>query len=422
VDTAAALEASDTNGEIELYRIDTTGQEPPRRLVPLTSASTTELQTQRSDVALSDDGRYVVITTAAPLATGDTNSLLDVYRLDLSTSPATAVLVSAPGSASGTRSGRASSSTAGAVVPSTAGTSARAPGLAVSADGQRVLFYSARTDLVAGDSSSATVGVFAKDLVGSSPSTGPVVRVSTATGGSGITRTPTGPALSLTADGRFAVFTASGTSGPQVAYRKDLGSASTASSAGDLVVASSAAAPDGRQVEVGALRDTGQLSISDDGRYVAFVSTALVTSSTPNAPGSTSAVYRKDLTTGAVTALGDPSLTTGEVQVALSADGRTAALTTAAPLVSWDTNDRVDVYLRDTSTGAVVLVSSDGSGAAVPGGAGAVTAGEHGRVVVRGDQVVFTSQLPLQPGDANGVRDVYRKDLLTGAVTGLVRG
>ncbi|MBF5081111.1 fibronectin type III domain-containing protein [Quadrisphaera sp. INWT6] len=420
--TAAPLEgATDGNGAEELYRVDTTGTTSPRRIAPLrTRGSLVTDSTQDSEVALSSDGRYVVLATADALVDSDQNGQLDVYRADMSTSPPTYALVSVPGAASGRTAGLAHTSTAGTLVQSTSTVQTKVPGLAVSADGTRVLFYSARTDLLPSGGTSG-VAVFAKDLPSSDPSLGPVALVSADTGGGALTRTPTGPALAVTPDGRYAVFTATGSSSGYAVLRKDLGSTTpgTASSTGELLLVSSTPPVSGQQHEVGAGRDTGQVSVSADGRLVAFLSTAQLASARPRNTGSASSAYAKDLVTGAVTAIGSPTSGVEEEQVSLSPDGATATFSTAAPLVSGDQNAKPDAYRRVLASGALSLVTSDAAGAPTPAFAGAAY---RGRVVdLGGPQVVALTVQALDPADTNRVRDAYLKDLATGAVSSLVR-
>lgn len=419
VATTSPLESADTNGAQELYRIDTTGQVPPRRVAPIAAGGPTA-QLNASDVAVSADGRYVVLSTTVSLSGRSTGGQLNVYRGDLSTTPTTWALVSVPAS------GVPSTAVPGTVLQTGSAVYATSPGLAVSADGSRVLFYSGRDDLVAGDGDGG-VDVFAKDLRGSDPSLGPVTRVSTGTGGGALGRTATGPALALTPDGRYAVFTATGPSGPLVVLRKDLGTAagSPASASGPVVVVSSTpagSATGGSQVAVSAYRDTGDVAISDDGRYVAFVSAAKLTSATPTALASTGLAYRKDLTTGAVAALGTGQTTVWEHQVGLSPDGSFGTFSTTAGLVPSDTNGHTDVYGRDLASGGpLVLATSASSGSAVASPSAPVSSAEYGRTkVLAGGVVLAVTVQPLVTSDTNGTRDVYRKDLTTGAVVALV--
>jgi len=422
--TTARLEGAptaDTDDLEELYRVDTTGQTPARRIAPLrTRAPYVTDSTQTSEVAVSSSGRYVVLATVDALVASDENGRLDVYRADMSTAPPSYALVSVPGAASGRSAGQVSASAAGTLVQETSTVQGKVPGLAVSDDGTRVLFYSARTDLLASGSTSGT-GVFAKDLTGSDPSRGPVALVSADTGGSTLSRTPTGPALAITPDGRYAVFTATSSSSGYAVLRKDLGAttAGAASSTGELLLASSTPPVAGQQSEVGAGRDTGQVSVSADGRFVAFLSAAQLTSARPRSTGSASTAYLKDLVTGAVTAIGSPSSGVEEEQVSLSRDGATAAFTTAAALVAADRNAKPDAYRRDLASGGLSLVTADAAGAPTPAVVGAAYRGRP--VDLGGPLVVVLTVQALDPADTNSVRDAYLKDLATGRVTSLVR-
>ncbi|MGQ7297950.1 fibronectin type III domain-containing protein [Quadrisphaera sp. KR29] len=413
VATSARLEPTDTNSASELYRVDTTGRTPARRIAPLAASATGASDpTNASDVAISDSGTLVVLSTTAALVPSDTNRLADVYRADLSRPAASWQLVSVP------PTGAVSASVAGTVLQTGSSVYATSPSVAVSGDGGRVLFYSARADLVAGDTNKA-VDVFAKDL-----GTGAVTRVSTATGGGNLPRTATGPALAMSRDGRYAFFTATSSTGPLVLYRKDL----SAGERGAALVVSSTTT-NGRTVEVGTYRDTGDVAVSDDGNRVVFVSAAKLLSTTPTASGSTGLAYVKDVVRDRLVALGNGQTGTWEHQVALDGTGRWAAFSTASPQTPGDTNGRTDVLLRDLSTASgdlpsvasLRLVTANASGSAVTGPKGAISPAEYGRVTLPSDgsAVVVTVQ-PLVTSDTNGLRDLYRKELTGGAVVPLV--
>jgi hypothetical protein len=403
VGTRARRDPADTNTAYELHLVDRrTGA--ARRIAPLPAGATGATDpTNAAAPAVSDDGRYVALATTAALVPGDTNGRADAYRLD--TSSGTWALASVPvGGRVGT--------TAGTVLQTGTSVSATSPTVVLSGDGDLVLFYSARADLVAGDTNGA-VDVFAKRM-----STGEVVRVSaTATGGN-LPRTATGPALALTPDGRVAVFPATAASGPAVLYRKVL----AGPGAGEVRVLSSVVVA-GATTEYGVFRDAGDVAVSDDGRYVALVTAAKVGTSTPGASWSTGLAYRLDTATGALVALGTGQRTAWEHQVELDPTGRYAFWSTAAPAVAEDVNGHTDHYRRDLgdgTAGAVVLVTADAQGAPAPAGAGptgSVTPAEYGRVLAAsGDRVLVTTSQPLQPGDVNRRRDLYARDLGTGTV------
>jgi hypothetical protein len=351
-------------------------------------------------VAISDDGRYVALATTAALLPSDTNNQADVYRYD--TVARSWALVSVP-------AGGGVSSTAGTLLQTATSVYATSPAVAMSGDGDLVLFYSARTDLVTGDTNNA-VDLFAKRM-----STGAVTRVSTTTAGGKLSGTATGPALALTPDGRFALFGLAPVSGPVQLWRKTLSGtgAGTATLVSTVTVA-------GRATTFGVYRDAGDVAISDDGRYVALSTANQITTATPATTGSTGLAYRLDTTTGAVLALGSGQTTTWEHQVELDPTGRYAFFETTAAELAADANGHTDVYRRDLAgdvAGPLVLVTADASGQATAGPTGSPLPAEYGRVVaVTGDRVLVTTSQALLAADTNRVRDLYAKDLLTGAV------
>ncbi|MFP5372120.1 MAG: fibronectin type III domain-containing protein, partial [Actinomycetes bacterium] len=318
--TKAQREASDTNTAYELYLLDRTAG-TARRIAPLpASASGMSDPTNTAAPAISGDGRYVVLATTAALLAADTNGVLDIYRLDLT--DGSRALVSVP------VGGQVSASTAGTLVQPGTSVFATSPSVAISADGDLVLFYSARTDLVAGDTN-GVVDVFAKRM-----STGAVTRVSTTTAGGSIGGAATGPALALTPDGRFALFpAATGSGGTMLLYRKTLSGAG----AGDLLLVS-AVVVNGIPTQFAVYRDAGDIALSDDGRYVAFSTNARITTATPGSANSTGLAYRKDTDTGAVRAMGTGQQTVWEHKVALDPTGRYGFFSSAAAGITADDN------------------------------------------------------------------------------------
>ncbi|MEX5717999.1 fibronectin type III domain-containing protein [Geodermatophilus maliterrae] len=399
IGTSARWEAADTNTAYELYLLDRSAG-TARRIAPLPASATGSGDpTNAAAPAVSDDGRFVALATSAALVTSDTNRLPDVYRLDTRTG--TWELVSVPAG------GRVHASVAGTVLQGGAAVHATSPTVVASGDGDLVLFYSARPDLVPGDTNGA-VDVFAKRV-----STGAVTRVSTSTAGGELGRTATGPALAVTPDGRFALFPAAATNGPVVLYRKTLSGAG----AGQAVVVSSVVAG-GRTTEYGVYRDAGDVAISDDGRYVALVTAAKVTTPTPTAAWSTGLAYRVDTATGAVVAMGSGQTTVWEHRVELDPTGRYGFYATAAAALPADGNGHTDHYRRDVGGGGLTLVTADAGGRATTGPTGAVTAAEYGRLTaVDGDRVLVTTSQALTATDTNRLRDLYAKDLTDGTVS-----
>ncbi|MBK7642431.1 MAG: PD40 domain-containing protein [Planctomycetes bacterium] len=96
--------------------------------------------------------------------------------------------------------------------------------------------------------------------------------------------------------------------------------------------------------------------------------------------------------------------------MAMSADGRYIAFASfATNLVAGDTNNTIDIFLRDRQNGTTVLVSADSSGVQ-----GNLVSFEPS-ITPDGRFVAFSSQATnLVPGDTNGVWDVFVRDTLLG--------
>jgi len=166
------------------------------------------------------------------------------------------------------------------------------------------------------------------------------------------------------------------------------------------------------------------VDLSDDSRYVAFVSSAsnLVTGDTNGSPD----VFVHDRFTGDTTRV---SVTSGGAQVTgpgtgrprISGDGRVVTFhSEAADLVPGDTNEATDVFVHDRSTGATRRVSV--SSAAVQGNAPSLAPD----ISADGRFVTFQSTATnLVPGDTNNTTagadphasDVFVHDRQTGATT-----
>ena len=164
----------------------------------------------------------------------------------------------------------------------------------------------------------------------------------------------------------------------------------------------------------------GDRVVSADGRYVAFSSASsdLVAGDTND----TVDVFLFDRTTGTVTLVSRaPDGTSGNRSsgtfggLAVSADGRYVVFgSSASDLVAGDTDGDGDVFLFDRTTGTVTLVSR-----APDGTSGNRSSGDFGLVVsADGRYVVFGSYASdLVAGDTNGDSDVFLFDRTTGTVT-----
>ena len=159
----------------------------------------------------------------------------------------------------------------------------------------------------------------------------------------------------------------------------------------------------------------GTASISADGRYVAFSSDA------PNlVPGDTNDaldVFVHDRETGTTSRVSVDSAGTQAEGVSgftsISADGRYVAFGSRAPnLVPGDTNDALDVFVHDRTTGTTSRVSVDSAGSQAEGGSAFTSISADGRYVA------FGSAAPnLVPGDTNDALDVFVRDRETGTTS-----
>ena len=156
-------------------------------------------------------------------------------------------------------------------------------------------------------------------------------------------------------------------------------------------------------------------SVSDDGRYVAFSSSAtnLVADDTNN----TDDVFVRDLQSGATFRISQAADGTGGNDYssgpAITGDGRTVYFdSSASNLVAGDGNDSSDIFVYDMLSGTNRLVSVATDGSQGNGSSFSADASADGRYVV------FSSRASnLIAGDTNGVQDIFLRDLQAGTTT-----
>jgi Calx-beta domain/WD40-like Beta Propeller Repeat len=172
--------------------------------------------------------------------------------------------------------------------------------------------------------------------------------------------------------------------------------------------------------------DLTELSLSADGRYLAFASQApdLVTGD----GNGTFDVFLRDLRAGTTTLVSVNAAGTGSGNgasgvfgagtktLAISADGSLVAFTSAASdLTANDTNGRDDVFVRDLKSAQTTLVSVNAAGTASGNGVSLFPF-----ISADGSVVSFRSTASdLAANDTNGLTDVFARCLKTG-VTSLV--
>jgi len=273
---------------------------------------------------------------------------------------------------------------------------------AMSADGRYVVFESDASNLV-GDDTNGQRDIFVKDLV-----TGELTRVSTDSNGqeaSGGTFGSINPDIS--ADGRFVVFESDFTNlvADDTNFRTDIFVKDLQT--GELTRVSTNS--EGNQANQHSYR----ASISADGRYVAFDSSAnnLVSGDTSGSAG----VVVKDLKTGDIRRVSTSSTGqsgNGPSRVGeISADGRHVAFQSdATDLVADDTNGVSDIFVKNLKTGKLTRVSTTSDGVEGTGGDSYVPSiSADGRYVA-----YHSAAVDLVDDDSNGSTDVFVKDLKTG--------
>ncbi|MEW6775411.1 MAG: hypothetical protein AB1405_03915 [Bdellovibrionota bacterium] len=272
----------------------------------------------------------------------------------------------------------------------------------LSADGRYAVYVSDASDLVENDTNGVS-DVFLYDR-----ETGTVLRVDTDCAGDETPYGATAPAIS--ASGRYVAFASAALSefdennvAALSLYVRDL-----ATGDGFLVSAGLNDEP-ANDVSAGA-------SLSDDGRYVAFLSAAsnLVEGDT-NGKWDVFVSDLKTQQTERVSLSSEGSEADGDnvfflSRPAISGDGRYVAFASAASnLVEGDTNGRVDVFVRDREAGTTVRASVSSEGAESTGSSWYPSISSDGRFVA------FSSDgTGLAPEDADSGSDVFVRDITAG--------
>ena len=151
----------------------------------------------------------------------------------------------------------------------------------------------------------------------------------------------------------------------------------------------------------------GDPSISADGRFVAFVSSS--TNLVPNDSNNTSDVFVRDRQLGTTALVSVDSAGTqgnkssGGSGLSISADGRFVAFDSAASnLAPNDTNNTFDVFVRDLTLGTTTRVSVDSAGNQGNGSSQGPSISADGRLVA-----FHSDATNLVPNDTNSTLDVF---------------
>jgi Tol biopolymer transport system component len=289
--------------------------------------------------SISADGRYVAFnSTATNLVTVPTSQ--DVFVRDLVTGTTELVSVASDGSQGGN------------------GYCARP---SISADGRYVVFDSAASNLVAGDTNN-TPDIFVRDRLN-----GTTERVSVDSGG--VQSNGFSACASISVDGRYVAFesaasnlVAGDTNGKQDVFVRDRQTGTTER----VSVATGGGQANDDSSSASSPIESSSSILSADGRYVAFssVATNLVANDT-NASGDIFVRDRLNGTTERVSVgTGGAEANAVSLHCSISADGGFVAFgSSASNLVAGDTNGVDDIFVRDRQSGTTerVSVATDGT-------------------------------------------------------------
>jgi hypothetical protein len=354
-----------------------------------------------SGASISSDGRYVVFASTSPdLVANDSNNFTDLFVRDRQTGTTQRVSVSDSETEATDRS----------FSPS------------ISADGRYVVFYSRASDLVAGDTNNVT-DVFVRDRTA-----GTTERVSVDSSEiQANDHSSLGDRPSISADGRYVAFSS---------RASNLATGPDNVAGNDIFVRDRTAGTTERVNRVVTNSTESRSSISADGRFVAWISSApMVADDTNIGPGRGSDVYVRDRQSGgiirvSVDSAGRQASEGGACQdafcnyktdVSISSNGRFVAWNSSAPdLVAGDTNGIDDIFVRDRDTDEDGVFDESGAVSTERANvAGCSTQANHGSydpfISPDGRYVTFTSQSTnLVEGDTNVSPDFFVRDRQAG--------
>jgi hypothetical protein len=326
---------------------------------------------------VSPDGRYVLWSSDAPFHPQDLNGKGDAYLEDLLTGSLDLLSVDPSGFAAN------GMSAAWDITP----------------DGRYVAFSSNATSLAPGVPSEHRA--FVRDRVA-----GTTKLVSVDSNG---TPVRSWPRMSLTADARWIAFSTVDRLDPRdvILMSSDVYVRDDVTGAIELVSVS----PSGG-IGIGESGSIAGAAISEDGRYVVFVSAAANLVAGDN--NSSADVFRRDRVLGVTEAVTRTTsggfANAGSYVVGPSSDGRRVAfMSTASDFVPGDTNSAIDVFVRDMDAGVTTRVNVSSTGIEANNATPYASLSPDGRFVA------FSSYATnLVPNDLNGFDDVFLHDRWTG--------
>jgi Tol biopolymer transport system component len=323
--------------------------------------------------SISPDGRYVAFESSANnLVPGDSNNFLDIFVYDRQTNTIERVSVADNGTQSNNNSDYTS----------------------ISFDGRYITFQSQATNLVPGDTNGVS-DIFVYDRQNHS-----IERVSIAdngTQGDGDSRMP-----SISYNGRYVTFSSfatnlvpGDTNGAEdiFVYDRQTGAIEKVSISNNGIQGNS---------------NSSRSDISSDGRYVVFESWA--SNLVPGDSNNFLDIFVYDRQTDTIERV---SLNNNGIQgdnnssyPSISSDGRYVAFESSATnLVNGDTNGQTDIFVYDRHTNTVERVSVDSNGTQGDNGSYASIISLNGRFVAF-DSIATN----LVSGDTNGASDIFVKE------------
>jgi len=364
---ATNLVAGDANAKADIFVRDRESGTTERVSVSSIGA---EANAESERPSISADGRYVAFDSdATNLVEGDSNGCPDVFVRDRLAGTTERVSVSS----------------------AQVGGNLGSCGPAISADGRYVTFFSWASNLVPGDTNEWG-DIFVRDRLAQTTE-----RVSLSSAGAEGNNDSVYPSIS--ADGRYVAFESDATNLVEGDNNLSL----------DVFVRDRVLGTTERvsldSDEVEGDDESGRPSISADGRYVAFWSSAtnLVAADNNLSPD----VFVRDRDTGTTERVSVSSAgaegNSHSVLPSISADGRHVAFHSCATnLVKGDTNYCFDVFVRDRMSGDTERVSVNAAGAEGNSNSG------YPCITADGRYVTFDSLATnLVSGDSNGLYDIF---------------
>lgn len=368
--SAEAFVAADDNGTYDVYVLDLLSD--TLKLASVSFAGTVG-NAASYEGRISDDGRYVVFTTASTNLVGlDFNGDLDVVRKDLL--DGTLDLVSAP-------VGSVFSALGGSQEPD------------ISSDGRYVAFRSNATNLT-GDSPAANSCVYHRDMLANQ-----LLLLTT-----GLFGDVNGSSydVSISDDGMRVAYTSAATNlvlfdinGTYDVFVQDVG--------GQPVLVSKL--PMGVQANSSSFEPL----LSGDGRFVAFHSYA--DNFVAGDANASSDVFLAEVASGAIEPVsvglgGHPAWGHSHV-VDVSEDGRLVLFSSNAGDHTPEALTSIQLYMRDLQQQTTALVSRPSGASKLPNAGTGI-----GQMRDDGASAVFASEASnLDQGDTNGVRDLFEREL-----------